>query len=1072
MKNKFIILIFFFSFFAKTIFSFAQNDSLYIVQELIQNREFPKALQSLNLLKKNFYSNNDTLNLLKIYDLYFEIYNKQNNIEQEKKTLLEKSLLLKSYIIKRKNDTSLQHKLFFTYQNLANLYENNREYNTAIDLYQRMLFIAKKSSDYKLQCLANSYIANTYSKTNNLQKAYKYFTFALKTARKSKDSLLVSQTITNIGDFFHNSQHFSQALNDYYYALNLADSYNSSYLKSIIYSKISKIFNELGYFDKALLYSQKALNEIKNIKTNKLNYSQKASFYLYTAQNYIALNNYSKALSTLLKAKKIISKTNNLELLAQTECLLGQTYTNLNNYINAKENLSSSLLIRQKLKNQNNIINCYLQFGYLYFKQNKIELAKYYFTKAFEISDKSQNYKKLLEASLMLYRIYKNSNNINLALKFHEKYSYALSMIQKQNETISVEKLEVEQQYRKQSAFRQQKLILLKKDKQKLTLLLIGLSAIFIIVVILAFLFIRKNKIINRQKNLIEKQKAIIFKQYEKYKLLSLVASHTQNSIFIMDTQGKILYINDALLKLYKTSHYEIFTKNNGDYKKLTKYDIDKIFSTCIKQKKSLNLISEFTIDNKKKYIQTTISPIVENQTVTKLIGIESDITELKIAELEIKKQKKDIEFKNKLMEIYNQELKQQKEAIVAQNEELQQQQEELQTHMELLEEYNKELSRLSVIAEETDNVIYIFDLTGKLIWVNDAFTRHTGFTLPEFIDQRGDNIIMASTVPNIEYYFFSCIEQKKSVTYISEFTSKFGKKMWLQTTLSPIKDDDGNVKEIVAIDSNITEIKMAEQKISQQNLEIKSSLEYASLIQRSVLPLKIFFDAVFEKNFIYNRPRDIVSGDFYFLHYNNDKCVFALADCTGHGIPGAFMSLLGTMALKLIMSKINNYNPNIILNMLNDELIKLLHQRGKRTDTIDSIDMALCVFDFKSNTMDYSGANIPLFIARKNKNNYTINRVKPTKATIGFDMLREAFTVNSFTLNKGDRIYLSSDGIADQFGGKFNKKLKRKGFIELLNKLTLLPIDEQENELDSFLQEWMGANEQIDDMLLIGIEY
>jgi serine phosphatase RsbU (regulator of sigma subunit) len=207
-------------------------------------------------------------------------------------------------------------------------------------------------------------------------------------------------------------------------------------------------------------------------------------------------------------------------------------------------------------------------------------------------------------------------------------------------------------------------------------------------------------------------------------------------------------------------------------------------------------------------------------------------------------------------------------------------------------------------------------------------------------------------------------------------------------------------------------------------------------------------------------------------MHHHNDKTLVALADSTGHGIPGAFMSLLGTMALKIVMSKINFLNPNIILKLLNSEIIKLLHQRGNRTDTLDTIDIALCVFDFQSNMLEYAGANIPLYIARKNEQNQSIiSRIKPKKVSIGYDNITDSFTIHSFKLNKGDKIYLSSDGFSDQFGGEDNKKLKRCAFLEILKDMSEIQIDYQQDFLEDFLKKWMGNNEQVDDIMLFGLE-
>ncbi len=169
-------------------------------------------------------------------------------------------------------------------------------------------------------------------------------------------------------------------------------------------------------------------------------------------------------------------------------------------------------------------------------------------------------------------------------------------------------------------------------------------------------------------------------------------------------------------------------------------------------------------------------------------------------------------------------------------------------------------------------------------------------------------------------------------------------------------------------------------------------------------------------------------------------------------------------------MTKTKLFNPNILLNLMNDELVKLLHQYEQKRETIESIDIALCVFNFKTNTLEYAGANIPLYIIRKNSQE--LLRIKPNKATIGYSIVKETFTVHSLSLNEGDRIYLSSDGIADQFGGDENKKMKRKGFVKLLKHLTQIPIENVEDEMEDFMHKWMGNNEQVDDMLLFIVEY
>ena len=291
-----------------------------------------------------------------------------------------------------------------------------------------------------------------------------------------------------------------------------------------------------------------------------------------------------------------------------------------------------------------------------------------------------------------------------------------------------------------------------------------------------------------------------------------------------------------------------------------------------------------------------------------------------------------------------------------------------------------------------------------------------------------------------------------------------------MQTTLTPIRNDEGKVVEVVGIDSDITETKKAQIKISEQNLEIKKSLEYAQRIQKSVLPMPIFIDSIFEKYFIFYKPRDIVSGDFYYVSYNGTKTLLIVADCTGHGIPGALMSILGSLAIQNTIASIGFENLPNFFEHLNAHVNQILHKYSSNNSSIDSIDLAACSVDFKNKTLEYIGANIPLFIYKSSSQR--LNRIKPSKSSIGtFTFDSTQLTVHNFRFDIGDRFFLATDGFIDQFGGRENKRLKRDGFTELMEQLNKDEFSNFSQNLDNFLSQWMGNNEQIDDILVFGFE-
>lgn len=256
------------------------------------------------------------------------------------------------------------------------------------------------------------------------------------------------------------------------------------------------------------------------------------------------------------------------------------------------------------------------------------------------------------------------------------------------------------------------------------------------------------------------------------------------------------------------------------------------------------------------------------------------------------------------------------------------------------------------------------------------------------------------------------------------------------------------------------------------KNLEITQSIQYALRIQQAVMPGKAGLQELIPESFIYYRPKDIVSGDFYWYGHkeiNTDKfIVIVAADCTGHGVPGAFMSLIGTE--KLIDAVEQSITFDEILPRLNCGMKAALHQSDSDKSTRDGMDVALCLFHKESQTVKYSGANRPFYFIKNGEN--SVQEIKPTKSPIGgITDEEQKFQSHTLQLEKGDKFYIFSDGFVDQFGGKNNKKLMTKGFREQLSKVCINPLNKQKELLDKMFIEWKGLNEQLDDVLVIGVE-
>lgn len=248
---------------------------------------------------------------------------------------------------------------------------------------------------------------------------------------------------------------------------------------------------------------------------------------------------------------------------------------------------------------------------------------------------------------------------------------------------------------------------------------------------------------------------------------------------------------------------------------------------------------------------------------------------------------------------------------------------------------------------------------------------------------------------------------------------------------------------------------------------DIADSIRYASYIQAALLPDLSEFQKILPESFILNRPRDIVSGDFYWISRIRNRIVVLAADCTGHGVPGAFMSILGINFLHQI---VNHCVPesNKILNRLREYVMKALHQSGEEGEQKDGIDMALCVIDLDKKWIEFSGANNHMIYFKDSM----LEVVRADRMPIGVSALEEeSFMKTVIPFDEIDSFYIFSDGYADQFGGENFKKLKFKGFKEILAEANKLKIQNQRAKLEARLDQWKGENPQIDDILVIGVE-
>lgn len=356
------------------------------------------------------------------------------------------------------------------------------------------------------------------------------------------------------------------------------------------------------------------------------------------------------------------------------------------------------------------------------------------------------------------------------------------------------------------------------------------------------------------------------------------------------------------------------------------------------------------------------------------------------------------------------------------------------------------------IIASYTDEKIYFEKEINRLNYIIDEYKQKTGSD--KAVDVSQPFIATENkSIDSSEIRAAGMVE--KDHLDDTDFRQK-NKKLWeLSIAVHKEKDRIGRLKN----------------EIERRHDEVTKSITYAQRIQKALLPSSKILGVRFSDYFILWKPRDIVSGDFYWFKRLEDSMIIVVADCTGHGVPGAFMSLLGISFLNEILTKDKTLKSFQILDRLR-EMIKLALQQelGKRSKASDGIDMGICIINHKTLEMDFSGANNPLYLIR----NEEILIFKENRNPVGIHPYEKPFENHEYRLQKGDRIYLFSDGFIDQFGGESGRKFLKKNFQRLLLHMSKqdLPLDMESKILEDALDQWRGGKHpQIDDILILGLK-
>jgi PAS domain S-box-containing protein len=376
--------------------------------------------------------------------------------------------------------------------------------------------------------------------------------------------------------------------------------------------------------------------------------------------------------------------------------------------------------------------------------------------------------------------------------------------------------------------------------------------------------------------------------------------------------------------------------------------------------------------------------------------------------------------------------------------------------------------SKMQALSENSPDLITRLE-SESISYINPVIEAYTGKAPESFLNKKVHD---AQLDDKVLQGWLSIVEQVNStngkITTEMDFPSVIGKRV-MQVNAIPEYDESEKLESVLVVSHDITERKMIELEIQNKNKKITESINYAKRIQTAILPNTRLINRALPDSFILYKPRDVVSGDFPWFVQIKDDIFIAAVDCTGHGVPGALLSLIGYFLLNDIVRSRKVTEPGKILDLLDEGVTTTLRQDEDST-TKDGMDIALCKINMIEGEVEYAGAHRPLYIMK----NGVMEEVKGNKFPIGGGIFKNQtnFTNTKVKLSKGDSIYFSSDGFPDQFGGTEGRKFGPKKTREIIERVHHLPMNEAIQVFDKEWEGWRGDTKQTDDVLLIGIKF
>jgi PAS domain S-box-containing protein len=376
--------------------------------------------------------------------------------------------------------------------------------------------------------------------------------------------------------------------------------------------------------------------------------------------------------------------------------------------------------------------------------------------------------------------------------------------------------------------------------------------------------------------------------------------------------------------------------------------------------------------------------------------------------------------------------------------------------------------SKMQALSENSPDLITRLE-SETISYINPVIEEYTGKKPVDFLNKKVKDAELDYSVLDGWLKIVEQVNESSStISTEMDFPSEMGKRV-MQVNAIPEFDETNKLESVLVVSHDITERKIIELEIQNKNKKITESINYAKRIQTAILPNNRVISKVLPDSFILYKPRDVVSGDFPWFVQVKDEIFIAAVDCTGHGVPGALLSLIGYFLLNDIVRSRKITEPGVILDMLDEGVTTTLRQDEDAT-TKDGMDIALCKINMSSREVEYAGAHRPLYIMK----NGVMEEVKGNKFPIGGGIFKNQtnFTNTKLQLGKGDSIYFSSDGFPDQFGGPDGRKFGPKKVREIIERVHTLSMKEAMTTFDHEWENWRGEQKQTDDVLLIGIKF